>query len=68
MDPRLKFENPYAQGTPQWLLYEQITSAELAAITYDQDAQRFTRKAAEQRERARLYRAALDAVNDATNA
>ena len=56
-EPRGK--DPVEASTPEWQLWENITSARLAAISYEQDAERFTVKAQESREKAELYQAAL---------
>lgn len=49
-------------GSPEWLLEQNVKSEELKAIAFAKDADRYTKLAAEARERADDFRRALAAL------
>lgn len=53
-------KNPYKDNSPEWQLWQQMRAAELLVGTYTADAERYARKAEEQRQRFLDYKAALD--------
>lgn len=56
-------KNPYNVDTPEWQLWENMTASEKLYLQYSIDAGRYTKMAAEAREKAAKYRAALDKLN-----
>jgi len=56
-------KNPYKMDTPSWQLWERAKSEDLKAISYSNDAQRFTHMSAESREKAEEFRQALERLN-----
>ena len=53
-------KNPHKPETPEWQLFESMKSAELAAIAFDADVTRYQQKAADMRNKAIIYREALE--------
>lgn len=49
-------KNPYPPGHPRWQLWEQIRSQESLHRSHSQDAERYTRLAAEAGNLAQTYR------------
>jgi hypothetical protein len=52
-------KNPYEMDTPEWQLFERVTSEELKALSYAQEAEKATTRCGKAKEQAELYRTAL---------
>jgi hypothetical protein len=52
-------KNPYEQESPEWQLFELAESADLQAVAFAQDAERYQAKAKQQREKAERFREVL---------
>lgn len=57
--------NPYSPETPEWQLFENMKSLELAAAAFQADAERYIQKAADARVKSERYRDALGVLTDA---
>jgi hypothetical protein len=53
-------KNPYGHESPEWQLFENMKSSELAAAAAGAEAQRALEKGAAARSKALAYRAALE--------
>ena len=53
-------KNPYDSNTPEWQLFENMASNEALAASAAADSERALRRGAEAREKAELYRVALE--------
>jgi hypothetical protein len=56
--------NPYDADTPLWQLHENMVSAEHVARAYASDAERYTKRSLEMRDKADLYRQAIAVLNN----
>lgn len=54
--------NPYSDGTPEWQLWENMTSALALQVSHAADAERSQKKSADARERAERFKHALDTL------
>lgn len=52
-------KNPYSADTPEWQLWENMQSSYLQASAFAQDADRYTKKAGEARDKGDRFKAAL---------
>jgi hypothetical protein len=52
-------KNPYASDTPEWQLWENMTGCLQTMRAYMADAERYTKMAADQREKAARFQVAL---------
>lgn len=59
--------NPYQNDTPEYQLWENMTSSRLLAETYNNDAANYLQKSQAARERAELYQAAIEKLTKALN-
>ena len=53
-------KNTFANNTPEWQLFENMKGAEHLVVSATDDAERAIAKASAAREKASLYRAALE--------
>lgn len=54
--------NPYTTNSPEWLLFDNIKSAELLAEAYSKDIDNYTGKYKAARERADSFRKCLETI------
>ena len=55
--------NPYSSDTPEWQLFENAKSAELAARAFAADAERYAKLSQAAREKAERFAAALEKLS-----
>jgi hypothetical protein len=58
-------KNPYEQDSPEWQLWENMTSARLQSLAYARDAERYSKLSSETREKAERYEATLAKLDKA---